>query len=167
LQQAISRFTRVGIVRLSLVGIGLLALVTVVGCGGGTKKWQVVMTPTSTLNQDDNGASLPVLVRVYQLRGKEKFQQAPFKSLWKNDKDALEGDLVERKEITVHPATQTVLDLDLDARQGAAFVGVMVLFRKPDVEGWKYVEAAQSSALNPFTPKIKLVLDGNKVKLAD
>lgn len=153
--------------RLSLVGIGLFALVLVVGCGGGTKKWHVVMMPTASLNQDDSGASLPVMVRVYQLRGREKFQQATFKTLWKNDKEALEGDLVERRDMTVHPNTEAVLDLELDIRQGAAFVGVMALFRKPDADGWKYLTAAKSSALNPFTPKIKLVLDGNRVKLAE
>jgi len=167
LQKDIYPFTRIGGVRLSVVVIGLLALTVAAGCGAGTKKWQVVMMPTSTLNQDDSGASLPVMVRVYQLRGKEKFQQATFKSLWKSDKDALEGDLIERKDITVHPDVQTVLDLDLDVRQGAAYVGVMGLFRKPGVEGWKYVMEATSSALNPFTPKIKLILDGNTVKLAE
>jgi type VI secretion system protein VasD len=124
-----------------------------------------VLTPTNQLNQDDAGASLPVLVRVYQLSAKDKFQQATFKTLWKNDKEVLEGDMLERKEITIHPDTKAVLDIDLDVRHGAAYIGVMALFRKPDVEGWKQLVEAKS--WNPFTPKVKLILDQNRIKIAD
>ena len=143
----------------------MLAVLT--ACGSDTKRWQVVITPSAQLNQDDAGASLPVLLRIYQLRGKDKFQQATFKTLWKTDKDVLEGDLLERKEITVHPETKAVLDVDLDVKHGAAYFGIMALFRKPDVEGWKQLVEADASALNPFTPKVKLVLDQNRIKLAD
>ena len=123
--------------------------------------------PTSTLNQDDTGGSLPVLVRVYQLRAKEKFQQATFKTLWKSDKEALEGDLLERKEITIQPGAETELDVDLEVKRGAAYIGVMALFRQPNAEGWKQVVPAQSSAMNPLTPKVKLVLNNNTLQVED
>jgi type VI secretion system protein VasD len=145
----------------------LVTLALLVGCSSDTKKWRVVLMPTSTLNQDDAGASLPVLVRVYQLRGKEKFQQATFKALWKSDKEALEGDLVERKEITVHPSTEAEIDVDLEVKHGAAFLGVMAVFRQPNAEGWKQVVPAKSSAMNPFTPKVRLELNNNTIKVED
>jgi type VI secretion system VasD/TssJ family lipoprotein len=104
-------------------------------------------------------------VRIYQLRGKDTFQQATFKGLWKNDKELLEGDLLDRKELTVHPDSETVLDVDLDVKHGAAFFGVMALFRKPDVMSWKELFPAESSPLNPFTPKRKLVLDQYTIKM--
>lgn len=143
----------------------LLATVLVVGCSSDTKKWRLVLTATQALNQDDSGDALPVVVRVYQLRGKDKFQQATFKALWKNDKELLEGDLLDRKELTVHPGSETLLDLDLDVKHGAAYFGVMALFRKPDVMSWKELVPAEASSLNPFTPKIKLVLDHYTVKM--
>ena len=137
------------------------------GCSSDSKKWQVVLNSTSSLNQDDSGASLPVVVRVYQLRAKDKFQQGTFKALWKNDKELLEGDLLDRKEITVRPDGEMVLDVDVDVKHGAAFLGVMALFRKPDVEGWKYLVPAEASALNPLTPKVRLTLDRNLIKRTD
>lgn len=137
-----------------------------VGCSSDTRKWQLALTSTKTLNEDDSGAALPVVVRVYQLKGKDKFQQATFKALWKNDKELLEGELVERKEIMVHPDTETVLDVELDVKHGAAYLGVMALFRKPDVMSWKELVPAQASSLNPFTPKVTLVLDHYTVKVA-
>jgi type VI secretion system protein VasD len=143
----------------------LLATMLAVGCSSDTKKWRLTLTATQALNQADSGEALPVLVRVYQLRGKDKFQQATFTALWKNDKELLEGDLLDRKELTVHPDSETVLDLDLDVKHGAAFFGVMALFRKPDVMSWKELIPAEASSLNPLTPKRTLVLDQYTIKM--
>lgn len=143
----------------------LLATMLLAGCSSDTKKWRLAFTATQSLNQDDSGEALPVVVRVYQLRGKDKFQRATFTELWKKDKELLEGDLLDRKELTVHPDSETLLDLDLNVKQGAAFFGVMVLFRKPDVTSWKELVPAETSSLNPFTPKRKLVLDHYTIKM--
>jgi type VI secretion system protein VasD len=150
---------------MACVCVILLAALLAAGCSSDTKKWRLVLTSTNALNQDDSGEALPVIVRIYQLKGKDRFQQATFKALWKNDKELLEGDLLDRKELTVHPDTETVLDLDLDAKHGAAFFGVMALFRKPDVHSWKELIPAESSSLNPLTPKRKLVLDKYTIKM--
>lgn len=145
----------------------LLAVVLIAGCGSDTKKWRLVFAATHALNPDDSGEAFPVVVRVYQLKGQERFQRATFTDLWKKDKEFLEGDLLSRKEVTVHPDSQPVLDLDLEVKQGAAFVGVVALFRKPDVTLWKQVFPADLSALNPLTPKRKLVLDRYTIQMVD
>ena len=142
-----------------------LAAVLAVGCSSDTKKWRLALTATPALNQDDSGEALPVVVRVYQLKGKDKFQRATFTELWKKDKELLEGDLLDRKELTMLPDSETVLDLDLNVKQGAAFFGVMALFRKPDVMSWKELVPAEASSLSPFTPKRKLVLDHYTIKM--
>ena len=169
LQKGISRFRKRGGASsgraMASVFVILLATMLAVGCSSDTKKWRLVLTATQALNQADSGEALPVLVRVYQLRGKDKFQRATFKELWKNDKELLEGDLMDRKELTVHPDSETVLDLDLDVKHGAAFFGVMALFRKPDVTSWKELFPAETSSLNPFTPKRTLVLDQYTIKM--
>lgn len=95
------------------------------------------MQGTKSLNQDESGDPLPVIVRIYQLRGREKFDQATFKALWKGDKDALEGDLVDRKEFTLHPESKEDVEVEVDKTKGAQFFGVMALFRKPEGTTWK------------------------------
>jgi type VI secretion system VasD/TssJ family lipoprotein len=169
LQKGISRFRKRGGASSSrataYVFVILLAMVLAVGCSSDTKKWRLTLAATQALNQDDSGEALPVVVRIYQLKGKDKFQQATFKALWKNDKELLEGDLLDRKELTVHPGSETVLDLDLDVKHGAAYFGVMALFRKPDVMSWKELVPAEASSLNPLTPKRKLVLDQYTIKM--
>jgi type VI secretion system protein VasD len=108
-----------------------------------------------------------VLVRVYQLKGKSKFQQATFNDLWKSDKEVLGDEMVDRKEMTVQPGAKAELEIDLEVKRGATYLGVMALFRKHDVEGWRQIVEASSSALNPMTPKVKLIVDKNMLKLAD
>jgi len=137
------------------------------GCSSDTKKWRVQMVPTNTINQDDAGAPLPVVVRVYQLKGRERFQQATFKALWKGDKDVLGEDLVDRKELIVYPEKKADLYIDLDVKHGATHIAVMALFRQPQVEGWRQIAEATSSSLNPLTPKVKVYVDRNMLKLAD
>lgn len=145
----------------------VLALTLSVGCSSDKEKWRVQMVPTDMINLDDAGTSQPVLVRVYQLKGKERFQQATFKALWKGDKEVLEDDLVDRKELMVHPEKKASVYIDLDVKHGATFIGVMALFRQPEVEGWKQITEAKSSSLNPFTPKVKVKVDRNRIQVAN
>jgi len=136
-----------------------------VGCGGGTRDVRVALVSTKNLNPDDSGAALAVIVRVYQLRGKEKFERASFKGLWKNDTQVLEGDVLDRKEVTLHPDSEMSVELEVDTKKGAEFLGVMALFRKPDGETWRRVTSANVSSWVPFkTPVVRVVLDESSIK---
>ena len=167
LQKGICRFIRRERGRSATTVCLLAALALCIGCSSDTERWRVLLLPTNTLNQDDTGYSLPVLVRVYQLKGKSKFQQATFNDLWKSDKDVLGDEMVDRKDMTVQPGAKAELEIDLEVKRGATYLGVMALFRKHDVEGWRQIVEASSSVLNPMTPKVKLIVDKNMLKLAD
>lgn len=145
----------------------VLASVTI-GCGSGVKDVRVTLLPTNRLNPDESGAPLSVMVRVYQLRNRGSFERADFRALWKNDEKVLEGDLLERKEVTVYPDTKTSVELQVDRKKGAQFLGIMALFRKPEGELWRQVTSSDVSTWIPFaTPTVKLVLDEHKLTLQD
>jgi type VI secretion system protein VasD len=153
---------------LSLFLIMLIMGGVTVGCGSGVKDVRVTLLPTNRLNPDESGAPLSVIVRVYQLRNRERFERADFRALWKNDEKVLEGDLLERKEITVYPDTKTSVELQVDQKKGVQFLGIMALFRKPQGELWRQVTSSDVSSWIPFkTPTVKLILDEHKVKLKD
>jgi type VI secretion system protein VasD len=124
--------------------------------------------PTDHLNPDESGAPLSVIVRVYQLKDKERFVRAPFRELWKNDDKVLDGDLLERKEVTVYPETKTSVELQVDKKKGVQYLGVMALFRKPEGELWRQVTTSDVTTWVPFgTPTVKLILDQHKLTLKD
>ena len=137
------------------------------GCGSNTRSLKIALLGTKSLNQDDWGDPLPVIVWIYQLRSREKFDQATFKSLWRGDKDLLEGDLVERKELTLHPESKAVVDVEVDKTKGAKFLGVMALFRKPEGTTWKNVFSNDVSHWPFSTPVVRVRLDERTVTLVE
>jgi type VI secretion system protein VasD len=139
----------------------------VTGCGSNTRPLKVALLGTKSLNQDDSGDPLPVIVRIYQLRSREKFDQATFKALWKGDKDLLEGDLVDRKELTLHPESKAVVDVEVDKTKGAKFLGVMALFRKPEGNTWKNVFSNDVSHWPFSTPVVRVRLDERTVTVVE
>jgi type VI secretion system protein VasD len=156
------------VLKLTLVLTMLLISSITVGCGSSVKDVRVTLLPTDRLNPDELGAPLSVIVRVYQLRNKERFERADFRALWKNDEKVLEGDLLERKEVTVYPDTKTSVELQVDKKKGVQFLGVMALFRKPEGEMWRQVTSSDVSTWVPFgTPTVKLILDQHKLTLKD
>jgi type VI secretion system protein VasD len=105
--------------------------------GCGKSEIQLSLEGTKSLNLDDSGEPLPVVLRIYQLKGKEKMEGADFISLWKNDKDLLEGDIIDRQEFTLFPDTKKVVKVA--PRKEAAYLAVMALFRKPKGSHWREI----------------------------
>lgn len=103
----------------------------------GRKVITVSLAGSKTLNLDDGGSPLPVIVRVYQLKGKEKIEGADFISLWKDDQKMLEGELLDRQEITLLPDTQ--VEVKIDPKEGSEYLALMALFRKPQGNGWREI----------------------------
>lgn len=79
---------------------------------------------------DAAGKPLPVVVRLYQLSSKDKFQKADFLSLLKNDKTLLDKDVLWREETTLRPNTE--MAIKEERKKGAKYFAVMALFRDKD-----------------------------------
>ncbi len=113
---------------------GLLA-----SCGSSQFNMEVMLEGTNQLNQSDMGQPVPVTVRIYTLKDRTRFDQATFQELWKKDYEFLGNDLLDRKEITLHPSTSEPLELSVDPEKNENFLGIMVLFRKYQDGVWRRV----------------------------
>lgn len=137
-----------------------------VACAGGKQDVRLALVSTRVLNTDDSGAALPVVVRVYQLRNRDAFDRASFRTLWKDDRDLLQGDLIERREIVLHPDSEVVVELKVDRKKGAAYLGVVALFRKPSGDSWKKIVPTEFRQFSPFTtPEVRIVVRGQSIAL--
>jgi type VI secretion system protein VasD len=129
---------------------------------------RVVLQSTPQLNPGEEGAPRSVLMRVYQLRSRDKFEQGSFRELWKEDEKFLADAVLERKEVTLYPESKVAVDLEVDNKKGAQFLGVVALFRKPEGDAYKKVFSSQISSYIPFrTPTAKLIVDRGSVKLKE
>lgn len=107
------------------------------GVSCGKKQIGLTLVGSESLNKDDAGAALPVVVRVYQLSGKERLEKADFISLWKSDKEILDADMVDRQEMTLLPDSK--IALEIQPKKEAVYLAVMALFLKPQGESWRQI----------------------------
>ncbi|CAH0279070.1 hypothetical protein SRABI118_03717 [Massilia sp. Bi118] len=94
------------------------------------------------LNVDARGQPLALLVRVYKLRQRTAFEQAPYAAFLspQTEREALGADLLEVRELTLVPGQQ--LELNEKLAREAGFIGVVALFYSPPAQGWRLAFAA-------------------------
>ena len=89
------------------------------------------------LNVDPRGQPLALLVRVYKLRQRTAFEQAPYAAFLtpQSEREALGADLLEVRELTLVPGQQLELNEKLPREVG--WLGVVALFHSPPAKGWR------------------------------
>lgn len=89
------------------------------------------------LNPGDEDSPSSLMIRVYQLGKAESFDAASYQDLLEDDDKTLSVDLLSRHEVVLHPTSAVSLDVPMN--KDAGFVGIVALFRQPDLtEGsWK------------------------------
>jgi type VI secretion system protein VasD len=116
----------------------------------------------NTDTEEMSGLSVPVLVRVYQLRGSNALERATYDELVSQGERVLRDDLVNEHVVVVKPgeAAQLSTSLQGDAR----YVAVVALFRSPDVvqDTWRLV--LQRDDLDPDQARV-IELGDNRLTL--
>ena len=94
------------------------------------------------LNLDPRGQPLALLVRIYKLRQRTAFDQAPYSAFLspQAEREALGADLLDVRELTLVPGQQ--LELDEKLAREAGWLGVVALFHSPRPQGWRLAFAA-------------------------
>lgn len=92
---------------------------------------------SSNLNSDGQKHPFSTVVRIYQLKQSNAFQQAFYDIFLdpQKEKDALSSDIVAVKEITLIPG-QTYINTE-KISVTADYIGVVVLFQTPAPSRWK------------------------------
>ncbi len=99
---------------------------------------------TDRLNPDDDGASLPTIVRVYQLTGLGNLELASFEDIWRDDEETLGDTLVVADEVTVYPGQRLTRTFERDP--AANFIVGAAIVRRPAGLSWRSVLDLPSSA---------------------
>ncbi|QQQ00755.1 type VI secretion system lipoprotein TssJ [Lysobacter enzymogenes] len=90
------------------------------------------------LNAGAEKKSLALVVRIYQLKDIQRFEQAPFEAFLdeKREKEALGGDLIEVNEILMTPGQRHEVQQKMPG--AASHLGVVALFRSPATSRWRF-----------------------------
>ena len=82
------------------------------------------------VNNNAGGVALSTVVRIYQLKDRKTFDAMDYPSLFKADSQAIKADLVEEKDIRLHPGGAVVVDMPMD--ENVQYVAVAGMFMSPD-----------------------------------
>ena len=91
------------------------------------------------LNVDARGQSLALLVKIYKLRQRGAFDQAPYAVFLspQRERDALGADLAEVREVTLVPGQH--LDVSDRLARDTPWLGIVALFHAPVGNAWRTV----------------------------
>jgi type VI secretion system protein VasD len=123
------------------------------------KQMNLVVTARSALNQDARGVSLPVVLRIWQLKDDRPFATATYAQLL-NGNEALKAVTVWRRDVTLGPG-QT-LKVSEPIGDPATYVGVAAFFRDTTHAQWSVlVPKSQWKKTDP----VRLVVAGRNLEI--
>ncbi|KXU83387.1 hypothetical protein CI15_30335 [Paraburkholderia monticola] len=97
------------------------------------KEMNLSITARAALNQDAQGASLPVVLRIYQLREDKPFATATYAQLLEGS-DALKAATLWSQEVTLGPGQTLKISEPID--DAANYVGVAAFFHDTANSEW-------------------------------
>jgi type VI secretion system protein VasD len=113
------------------------SLLLLIGCPKEPMKVNMTLSAAANLNPDIAGRAFSVVVRVYQLKDKGRFETADYSALWKSDRETLSDDFLDRQERTLQPGAQEILEIR--ANPLAAYLGVVALYQNPTGDTWRKI----------------------------
>ncbi|CRL61208.1 type VI secretion system lipoprotein TssJ [Proteus penneri] len=96
-------------------------------------------TAREALNTDDNGSSLSVIVRVFQLKSADTFNNSDYLSLFNQNDDVLKSSLLAQKDLRIRPGESISLDMPMEKE--TEFVAIATMFHTPNEakNNWRIV----------------------------
>lgn len=160
-------------------GAALLLAALVAGCGVGqavkdstveAAKWAFTtqvktmnldLVSRSSLNPNGGGRSLSTVVRFYQLKNAQAFEQLSYEQLQAADLELLKLDLLAVKDVVLRPGA--AVSISEPMKNDTEYVGVVALFREAGKDAvWKLaIPKAQWKKTDPM----KIEVRDNKLEL--
>lgn len=105
----------------------------------------------ANLNAGSGTRPLALVVRVYQLRNTQRFEQAAFAAFLdeKSEQAALGSDLVTANEVLLTPGQRHEVQETVAA--DARYIGVVALFRAPAASRWRFSFDSRKATVDGIT----------------
>ncbi|MEO6527583.1 MAG: type VI secretion system lipoprotein TssJ [Gemmatimonadaceae bacterium] len=141
---------RRGSLLLPCVGLAVLATA---GCIGPFGKRPLTVELVGEARQNlANDRGNAVVIRVYQLSDREKFDRTSLVALWRDETGTLGSALIGKQELTLLPGARETLRIKV--AKGTQFVGVVADFISPEAEQWRRVYPVAAVRDNRITLRV-------------
>ncbi|WP_374992367.1 type VI secretion system lipoprotein TssJ [Paraburkholderia sp. SARCC-3016] len=126
------------------------------------KTMNLDLVSRSSLNRNGAGQSLSTVVRIYQLRTPQAFEQLDYMQLQTNDLEALRPDLLATRDVVLRPDASASVTEPMNS--GTEYVGVVAFFRDAGKDStWKLVVPKKQWKQ---TDPVKIEVRDNALQLA-
>jgi type VI secretion system protein VasD len=129
------------------------------GCGTKPTRLDADVIAADDVNKDTEGRSLPIVVRIYELKTTGTFQGADFYSLYDKESETLGADLLAREELNLRPGEQR--KIERVTAPDAQYMGVVGAFRDIDKARWKATHPLTAGEVN----KVEVELGPDSVSI--
>jgi len=139
-----------------------LALGVVLGCGGSKAvapeppplPVDVQLIASGRLNPDEQGESLPTVVRLYVLKSATRLERAEYEPVYRDPKEVLGDDLLQADELVLSPGQSVRRSLDRD--RSAHALAVVAVVRRPAGLSWRAIaELPPPAQRGPLTFQVE------------
>ncbi|XKM12786.1 type VI secretion system lipoprotein TssJ [Orbaceae bacterium ac157xtp] len=121
-------------------------------------------TARAELNVDDEKRSSPVVIRIYQLNDASSFKTATYDELVNQDSDVLGKTRITQKEIVLRADNSISIDEPFD--KNAEYVGIVALFKEPDLKADNWRLVLKRRDLNILSPR-KIIVNKYTLELVE
>jgi len=123
--------------RHGILALGLLALLGACAAPAPPPPTRIAgrIEAATPLNPGPDGGSLPLRVRLYELKNPGLFQSADFFSVWDNAPAKLGADLLGTEDYTLHAGAQQPFERTLDPQ--TRYVGFVAAYRDLNGAVWR------------------------------
>jgi type VI secretion system protein VasD len=101
------------------------------------------VTAARDVNPDSTGRPSPIVTRIYELSGTDRFSKTDIFQLLDHDKDGLASDMLDRQELVLQPGEARTVKLAV--KDGAKYLGVIAAYRDVDHADWRTVTVLPAS----------------------
>lgn len=115
------------------------------------------------VNPDSDGRPSPLVVKIFQLKGKDKFEQADFFPLFDSAEETLGADMLAVEEFMLTPGEYRSYEGDFDPT--TRFVGVIAGFRDIHQAEWKSIVEMPEKSVMKFLKRSPLAIKAESLSI--
>ncbi|MFV2058261.1 MAG: type VI secretion system lipoprotein TssJ [Thiohalomonadales bacterium] len=136
--------------------MGFMLIVSINGCSStsflfSTKIKATVIT-ADDINPDSRNRASPIVVRIYELKSVNSFNDTDFFRLYDEEAASLGGDLIAREEFELAPGQGR--EINRKPNEEARYFGVIAAFRNIDKAQWRVATALKLNKTNSLVIRI-------------
>lgn len=107
---------------------------------------------SSKVNPDDTGRASPIVLRIYELKSADTFQNTDFFSLYDKESATLGQDMNGREEVELQPGGSKTVKREV--QPDTQYIGVMAAYRDIDQAHWRATYKLSPHKTNSVTIKL-------------